>query len=171
MIIDAAPDGFAVLRPINLHNAFSVMAERALGEARVLVVADASGQVQLEMKSSLAAVRPAVILPLDAAYDLRVDVASRFARRLAGARVQLLPTALRLTTLQRRRLIELLHAFDIHGAGGGPRDVAAEVLGSDHANLPSIEWKDSHARRKANRLISEAVALVDRGYLKLLRGG
>jgi hypothetical protein len=104
-------------------------------------------------------------------FELRLDVALRFVRRLRGERVKLLPTALRLTSLQKSRLIQLLHAFDVHDAGGGPRDVAAEVLTSEHAQLPSVEWKDSHARRKANRLIHDSIALVERGYLKLLRGG
>jgi hypothetical protein len=34
-----------------------------------------------------------------------------------------------------------------------------------------VEWKDSHTRRAANRLIHDSVALVERDYLKLLRGG
>lgn len=104
-------------------------------------------------------------------FELRLDIALRLTRRLRGGRVKLLPATLRLTPLQRTRLIQLLHAFDVHDAGGGPRDVAAEVLSSDQAQLPSVEWKDSHARRKANRLIHDATALVERGYLKLLRGG
>ncbi|MEY9591132.1 hypothetical protein ABIA06_003423 [Bradyrhizobium yuanmingense] len=48
--------------------------------------------------------------------------------------------------------------------------MAAKVLASDHTNRPSVEWKDSHARRKANRLIHDFTALVERGYLKRLRG-
>lgn len=77
---------------------------------------------------------------------------------------------LRLTAFQKRPLIQLLHAFDVHDLGGGPQDVAAKVLASDHAHRPSVEWKHSHARRKANRLIHDSTALVERGYLKLLRG-
>ena len=45
-----------------------------------------------------------------------------------------------------------------------------KILRSDHAQLPSVEWKDSHARRTANRLIHDSIALVERGYLKFLRG-
>ena len=41
-------------------------------------------------------------------------------------------------------------------------------LRSRPASLRRME--DSHARRKANRLIHDSVALVERGYLKLLRG-
>ncbi len=46
-----------------------------------------------------------------------------------------------------------------------------KILRSEQAQLPSVEWKDSHARRTANRLIHDSIALVERGYLKLLRGG
>ena len=49
---------------------------------------------------------------------------SRFVRRLSGQRINLLPPALRLTTQRKRRLVQLLHAFDVHDLGGGPRDVA-----------------------------------------------
>ncbi|WP_271587366.1 DNA -binding domain-containing protein [Bradyrhizobium sp. CCBAU 53415] len=43
-----------------------------------------------------------------------------------------------------------------------------KVLASEHAQRCSVEWKDSHARRKANRLIHDPIALIERGYLKLL---
>lgn len=94
----------------------------------------------------------------------------RFFRRLGGQRVALLPRALQLTSMQRTRLIQLLLAHDVQEAGGGPRDVATEVIGSLQAALPSVEWKDSAARRHANRLIQDSLALVNGGYLRLLRG-
>ena len=100
----------------------------------------------------------------------RLDFAVSLVRRLCGKHVDLLPARLRLTALQKARLIQLLHAFDILRDGGGRRDVANEVLNSKQATLPSIEWKDSAARRKATRLIQDATVLVERGYLKLLRG-
>lgn len=156
---------------IDPSNAGSVLADRTDDQGRELLIADESGTLQLLLEDSEAPRRPAVLLPLDGMFELRLDVALRFARRLQGDRVKLLPTALRLTPLQKSRLIQLLHAFDIHDAGGGPRDVAADVLASEQARLPSVEWKDSHTRRKANRLIHDSIALVERGYLKLLRGG
>jgi hypothetical protein len=48
--------------------------------------------------------------------------------------------------------------------------VAAKVLRSRQSTLRSIEWKDSAARRKTIRLFHEAKALVNGGYLNLLRG-
>jgi len=171
VILDSAPAGFDITMSIDPSVIGSRFVERMDGQGRELLIADESGELQVQLQDSQASRRPAVLLPLDGMFELRLDVALRFVRRLRGERVKLLPTALRLTSLQKSRLIQLLHAFDVHDAGGGPRDVAAEVLTSEHAQLPSVEWKDSHARRKANRLIHDSIALVERGYLKLLRGG
>lgn len=171
VILNPAPAEFDITMSIDPSTAGTRPAEPNSGDGLKLLVRDESGEVQVQWHDDQAARRPAVLLPLDGLFALRLDVAARFVRRLLGERVKLLPTALRLTPLQRSRFIQLLHAFDIHDAGGGPREVAAEVLVSEQARLPSVEWKDSHARRKANRLIHDSMALVDRGYLKLLRGG
>ena len=110
------------------------------------------------------------MLPMDGGFELRLDIALRFFRRLRGQGVALLPRALQLTALQRARLIQLLLAHNVQEVGGGPREVAVEVIGSLQAVLPSIEWKNSVARRHANRLIHNSLALVNGGYLRLLRG-
>lgn len=115
--------------------------------------------------------RPAVNLPLDDMFNLRLAVAARFYDYLHGRRPSPLPRRLQLTPFQRARLILLLHAYDFREAGGGPRDIARTLIDVEAAALPAIEWKSSAARRKANRLIRDATNLVDGGYLKLLRGG
>ena len=169
LILEPAPTGFEAASSFNPSAFGPALIERADADGRELVIVDGSDELHIRLQDDRAT-RPAVLLPLDGMFELRLDVALRFARRLSGQRLNFLPTALRLTSFQKRRLIQLLHAFDVHDAGGGPRDIAAEVLSSDHAQLPSVEWKDSHARRKANRLIHDSIALVERGYLKLLRG-
>jgi hypothetical protein len=170
LILEPAPSGFDIATSFDPNGFGQPLVERADADGRELVIVDASGELHIRLDGEQAARRPAVLLPLDSMFDLRLDVALRFVRRLGGQGVNFLPAALRLTSFQKRRLIQLLHAFDVQDAGGGPRDVAAEVLSSDHAQLPSVEWKDSHARRKANRLIHDSIALVERGYLRLLRG-
>jgi hypothetical protein len=170
LILEPAPTGFEAASSFNPSAFGPALVERADPDGRELVIVDGSDELHIRLQDDQATRRPAVLLPLDSMFELRLDVALRFARRLSGQRINFLPTALRLTSFQKRRLIQLLHAFDVHDAGGGPRDIAAEVLSSDHAQLPSVEWKDSHARRKANRLIHDSIALVERGYLKLLRG-
>ena len=171
LLLGAAPSGFApvALDPSQLG---TIVADRTDDEGREVVIVDGSGELHIRLSSDLAIRRPMILLPLGAAsVDLRLDVASRFIRRLGGQTIGLLPRALRLTTQRKRRLVQLLHTFDIHEEGGSPRDIAEQVLRSAQAQLPSVEWKDSHARRAANRLIHDSIALVERGYLKLLRGG
>ncbi len=171
LLLDAAPSGFApvALDPSQLG---TIVADRTDEEGREVVIVDGSGELHIRLCSDLAIRRPMILLPLGAAsVDLRLDVASRFIRRLGGQTIGLLPRALRLTMQRKCRLVQLLHTFDIHEEGGSPRDIAEQVLRSAQAQLPSVEWKDSHARRAANRLIHDSIALVERGYLKLLRGG
>ncbi len=170
MILEPAPPDFEIVHSIDRDAFEPPLVERTDADGRELVIADGSGELHVRLRDEQVAQRPAVLVPLDSMGELRADVALHFARRLAGQRTGLLPAALRLTPFQKRRLIQLLHAFDVHDLGGGPRDVAAKVLASDHARRRSVEWKDSHARRKANRLIHDSIALVERGYLKLLRG-
>lgn len=171
LILDAAPRGFDPLS-LDAGQLGSIVGDRTDDEGREVVVVDESGELHIQLQNELAVSRPMILLPIGAAsFDLRLDVASRFDRRLRGQNVGLLPQALRLTIQRKRRLVQLLHAFDIHDLGGGPRDVAERILRSDQAQLPSVEWKDSHSRRAANRLIHNAIALVERGYLKFLRGG
>ncbi len=147
------------------------MAERADANGRELIVRDISGEVHIWLVDDAAVDRPTVVLPRDGAYRLRLDLASRFIRRLLGQQIGLLPPKLRLTEFQRRHYIQLLQAADVYEEGGEPRDVAARVLRSEQAALPAIEFKDSAARKRADRLIKESITLVGRGYLKILRGG
>lgn len=170
LIVDAAPNGFVPAATLDPSRLGVVAADIVDGAERELIILDGDQELHLRLRQPESVQRPAVLLPIDAASELRLQVALRFIRRLRGERIKLLPSALRLTAQQKTRLMRLLQAFDIHDAGGGPRDVATEVLGSEQARLPSIEWKDSQARRAANRLIHDAIALVNRGYLKLLGG-
>ena len=171
LILETAPGGFDQLTSLDPARLGSVVADDTDDEGRELVVVDGSGELHVRLPSDQTGTRSAIMLPPDISFELRLDVALRFVRRLRGQRVKLLPSALRLTPQQKRRLVQLLHAFDVHELGGGPREVAEIILCSEHARLPSVEWKDSHARRTANRLIHDSIALVERGYLKLLRGG
>jgi hypothetical protein len=170
LLLDVAPHGFEP-PSLDASQLGSIIADRADDDGREVVVVDASGELHIRLCNDLAAQRPMILLPADlTSSDLRLDVASRFLRRIAGQTIGLLPRALRLTAPRKHRLVQFLHAFDVHDLGGGPRDVAEIVLRSDHAKYPSIEWKDSHARRAANRLIHDSIALVEQGYLKFLRG-
>lgn len=172
LILEEAPSGFATIIALDATPIRSVVKDIEDSEGHDLVLVDGTEALHVRMRNNRSSRRPAFLVPLDiTSLELRLDVALHFARRLRGQRGKLLPAALRLTAQQKRRLVQLLHAFDIHALGGGPRDVAELVLRSEHARFPSVEWKDSHARRAANRLIHDSNALVQGDYLKLLRGG
>ncbi len=169
LLLTAAASGFATAS-FSAASIGPVFDDRADAESREIAIRDSSGELYVSLRHDEAGSRPAILLPLDDMIEPRLDVAVSLVRRLCQKHVDLLPASLRLTPLQKARLIQLLHTFDILRDGGAPRDVASEVLNSDQARLPSVEWKDSAARRKATRLIQDAKVLVERGYLKLLRG-
>jgi len=169
LLLTEAPSGFAT-SPFSVSAVGPVVEDRTDAEGREITLRDATGALYVSVRDDEAESRPAILLPLDDMIEARLDVAVSLVRRLRRKHVDLLPARLRLTPLQKTRLIQLLHTFDILRDGGGRRDVAKEVLNSEQARLPSVEWKDSAARRKATRLIQDATVFVERGYLKLLRG-
>ena len=132
---------------------------------------DGPGSIEIAVESDETFHRPAAILPLDDAIDVRIEALQQLIRRLRNGALGKRPRLSRLTALQKSRLVQLLQTHDIQRAGGGPREVAATVLRSKQAKLRAIEWKDSAARRKAVRLLHEGNTLVAGGYLKLLMGG
>ncbi len=166
-----APSGIGfgtILSPTTLA---PILAERGNTHDRQITIGDAVQVFHVWIHGRESLRRPAVSLPLDETFALRLAVASQFYNYLRGRRPSILPRRLRLTRLQHARLILLLHAYDFYQAGGGPRDIARSLIDVEAAALPAIEWKSSAARRKANRLIRDATDLVRGGYLTLLRGG
>ncbi|MFY9655558.1 MAG: DUF2285 domain-containing protein [Methylocystis sp.] len=169
VLLTESPSDFGTT-PFSAAAVGPLLDDRTDAEGRKIAIGDSSGAIYVSMTHDEAESRPAILLPLDDMIEARLDVAVSLVRRLRRKHGDLLPSRLRLTPLQKARLIQSLHTFDILCDGGGRRDVAHEVLNSEQASLPSVEWKDSAARRKATRLIQDATVLVERGYLKLLRG-
>ena len=171
IILVPAPPGFDGAAPLDFASAGPILADRRNGDDRHLVLGEPAGDHRLWLHGTDAAARPAILLPIDGALELRVEALWRFYRRLRGRLSGPPPRALQPTPLQRARLILLLQTLDLRLDGAGPRDIAAALLDAEAATLPAVEWKSSATRRKANRLISDALALMNGGYSKLLRGG
>jgi len=171
VIVAPAPQGYEARKPIDLADFTPFAAYRRDGSEYHTVLADPDGGHYLWRPDGDSGRCFAVILPLDDISDLRFEAIGRFLRRLRGRSGGPLPTGLQLTPMRRARLIQLLHALDYRLTGAGPREIAAALVDKDAAILPAIEWKSSAARRKANRLIRDAQALMNGGYRKLLRGG
>jgi len=171
LILAPAPEGFDAGASLGLSSLGRPIVDRSNGHDRHLILSDQQGDHTLWLHGAHAARHPAVVLPLDAAFDLRVEVMWRLYRRLRGRPAGPLPRVLQLTPQRRARLILLLHTLDFRLAGARPRDIAAALIDAEAAALPAIEWKSSAVRRKANRLIHDAYALMNGGYRKLLPGG
>lgn len=171
VILIPVPEGFEEARHLDpsLMGPFAV--EWRDASNRHLVLADSGGDHYLCLAQAQPGRGLAAILPLDAAFDLRIEAVTRLLRRLRGRSAGPLPRALELTPQRRARLIQLLHALDFRLAGAGPRQIAAALLDAEAQALPAIEWKSSATRRKANRLIRDAQGLMNGGYRTLLRGG
>jgi hypothetical protein len=44
------------------------------------------------------------------------------------------------------------------------------LLDGEARHIPAIEWKNAPLRKKVNRVVAASVALMNGGYLTLLRG-
>lgn len=139
-----------------------------------MVLGDVDGPHRLWVRGGAAGCPLAYVIVRDDAIELRQNAMRRLDRRLSGAPpVRPLP-GLQPTTFQRQRLSMLLAILDA-------------VLGQDEARLTTHEiarrhvyagmrigrgneWKSSSERRRTQRLIDEAVALMQGGYRRLLRG-
>lgn len=168
MIFIPAPENFDGVIPLDLPFGTARIAEYRNGEDSHLILADTEGTHRFWLHGTETLRRPAILLPLDAAFDLRIEAMGRLYRHLRGRPAGPLPRALQLTTMRRARFILLLHTLDFRLAGAGPREIAAALLDKEAAALPAIEWKSSATRRKANHLIHDALALMNGGYRKLL---
>jgi hypothetical protein len=169
LIIASAPPCFAANGTFDPTAFGAIVADKSDDGGRRLVVGGARGDIHVWMNEGVPS-RPAIILPLDASLEIRLESASRLVRLLQGGAAGPLPRALQLTAQRRARLILLLHALDFWLGGAGPRDIAASLIDAEDAALPALEWKSSATRRKANRLIHDSIALMNGGYKRLLRG-
>jgi hypothetical protein len=64
----------------------------------------------------------------------------------------------------------LVRALDGEQEGASRREIAAVLLDGEARHIPAIEWKNAPLRKKVNRVVAASVALMNGGYLTLLRG-
>lgn len=106
----------------------------------------------------------AIVLPLDAAFETRLDAARRFWRALDCRPSGPVYGALPKQTKTRHTLN--LRAHDARRAGATYREIA-EVLLSRESIAPR-DWRDHHLRHKVRAILRRADRLVDGGYRDLL---
>ena len=64
----------------------------------------------------------------------------------------------------------LLRVLDGEQEGMTRRELAAVLLDEEARDIPAVEWKNSPLRKRINRAVTAATALMNGGYLALLRG-
>lgn len=106
----------------------------------------------------------AILLPLDDAFETRLDAARRFWRALNGRPAAPAYGALPKQTKARHTLN--LRAHDARRGGAAYREIA-EVLLSRESIAPR-DWRDHHLRHKVRAILRRADHLVAGGYRDLL---
>ncbi len=110
----------------------------------------------------------AALVPLDDSVGLRLAGLLRFQRRLDGRTAGPLPKAWAITERLRVRLLLMLRALDGHYTRASYREIARVLYGSDA--VARYPWKTSSVRGQTIRLVKDAIAVMEGGYRKLLRG-
>ncbi len=110
----------------------------------------------------------ALIIPPDETMPARLAGAERFRRTLAGKPAGPLPPSQRLTPRHRRRLIQMLKALDGRLSDATYREIAAVLFGSKAVS--DRGWKTTPVRAQTIRLVNDGYNMMNREYLKLLRG-
>lgn len=108
---------------------------------------------------------PAVILPFDRLFEIRVAAALRLWRGLTGGDPGRDPATL--SPARRERLILGLRALDGRLAYASYREIAAALFGPNR--LPERGWKSHDLRDRTIRLVRFGVEMMQGGYRRLLR--
>lgn len=170
IILDEAPDDFGTISPDALNGLRDVAGNRSFRDGRHLVVRDPGGHHRIWARPCRPGKSLAFLLPVDTDAGLRLAAAERFERLLRGTATGPAPPGWRMTPFQRLRLTLLLHILDARRAGASHREIAMSLIYPKSATLTGAAWKGSPERRRTQRLIDEAVALMQGGYRSLLRG-
>ena len=110
----------------------------------------------------------AVVIPLDDDLPLRTASALRLNQLLTDKKIGPPPQSHVLTAQQRKRLILMLLALDSHLSKASYREIASALF--DASVTSEKGWKTHPIRGRTIRLVKDAMKMVNRGYLKLLRG-
>jgi hypothetical protein len=138
------------------------------GDGRHVVLRDLLGYHRVWLRDLRAGVGMAAIIPLDESMLLRVAGLLRLQRRFAGKAPGPVPRGWDLTARLRQRLILMVRALDGHQAQASYREIALALYGP--AAVARYPWKTSSIRGQTIRLVKDAVATMEGGYRKLLRG-
>ena len=165
ILLAAAPDGFTKAKPPDPTLMGRVIAQYEGADGLHLLL---PGDHRLLLLEPNPGQPMAVVIPLDDDFLLRVAGALRFHRLLKENNAGPPPRALRLTPRYRKRLIQMLRALDGHLSDATYREIASVVFGPKAVR--ETGWKTLPLRAQTIRLVKDAIAMMNHGYLQFLRG-
>lgn len=107
---------------------------------------------------------PAVLLPLDGLFEVRVAAVLRLCRALHGRNPG--PDPGKLSEARANRLVLALRALDGRLDGATHRDIATSLFGANA--VPKRDWISHELRDRTARLVRLGVAMMNGGYRRLL---
>ncbi len=107
---------------------------------------------------------PAVLLPLDRLFEVRVAAVLRLWRALDGRNPGPNPAAL--SEARVNRLVLALRALDGRLDGATHREIATSLFGA--SAVPKRHWISHELRDRTARLVRLGVAMMNGGYRRLL---
>jgi hypothetical protein len=143
------------------------LAEVSTSDGKHLVYARDSYRLRFCVRYRAALPVPAVSIPCDETYELRVAAVTRM-HLITRASSSTSQGANVITHNQRLRLSRFLAIHDALVAGASSRDLAYGLIFPNHHRLVGATWKASSERRQVLRLIAQARSLVSRGYRDIL---
>lgn len=172
-ILGEAPSGFPSAEPFEVPPPGLVAVDRRLADGRHFVFADERGWHRLWLRTDRPDLPLVSLILRDSLADLRREAAARLDRWLVGA-PDAAPTGFLPTAYQARRLGTMLAILDLLQGADGPgvtsHDVARRIIYPRLSVGRGAEWKSSSERRRTQRLIEDARALMLGGYRTLLAG-
>jgi hypothetical protein len=174
VILEPAPQGFAHADILEISRWPIILADRRLSGGRHIILADTDGPHHIWLTAATPAQPLAYVIARDAHSALRYAAAARLDRRLRGAPPARKAHINRPTSYQQHRLRLLLAILDLLGTDDNKRATTFQIcrtLVYPHRKFEnSAEWKSSNERRRTQRLVEEAVQLMQSGYRSLLHG-
>jgi hypothetical protein len=169
-MVAAGPSGFEVGYSIAFDGLSPVLMSVETRDGRHVLLNDPAGRHRLWFVGGFRKESRAFLIPFDGDFNARLHSLQRLHRRLTGRTSGLPLRSQWLSARQRARFTLLLRALDGEREGATRRELAAILLDEEVRDIPAIEWKSSTLRKKINRAVDAATALMNGGYLTLLRG-
>jgi hypothetical protein len=139
------------------------------GDRQHLLISDGAHQLRLDIHGTL--LEGPVRLHYQLAGTVGIEAKLHTLRRLlALLRLGRFARGLEIVEPRVDRWVLMLRAYDLGQAGASQREIAASLFGAERV---ACEWRTTSdsLRLRVQRLLRDAAAMVDGGYLALLGGG